>query len=107
VIEVCPLIIISKQEYALMEKTIFDNYMYDWYSGKSCIPLGYGLLYNHSYTPNAKYIFHKKAQTLSFHALKKILPGEEIMVNYNGNPVNIDPLDMQDVHYGGLMVVKP
>lgn len=106
VIEVCPVISITKQEYRLMEQTIFDNYMYDWYAGRSCIPLGYGLLYNHSYHPNAKYVFHKKAGTISFYALRKILPGEEILVNYNGDPANMDPLDMQDVHHGGPLVVK-
>lgn len=105
IIEICPIIKFTPSEYKLLEKTILDNYMYDWF-GESCIPLGYGLLYNHSFTPNAKFIFHKKTQTISYIALKNIKPGTEILINYNHDPSDQTPLDMQDIHYGGFLIVK-
>jgi SET domain-containing protein len=49
------------------------------------IALGYGSLYNHSYRPNAYYEECGSA-TMQFRALRKINPGEEITVNYNGDP---------------------
>lgn len=46
------------------------------------VALGYGSIYNHSYTPNARYD-HDSDLTLSFFAIEDIKPGEEICINYN------------------------
>jgi uncharacterized protein len=51
----------------------------------AAIALGYGSLYNHSYTPNATYEECDDA-TMLFRALRDIDPGEEITINYNGDP---------------------
>jgi uncharacterized protein len=54
---------------------------------KAGIALGFGSIYNHSYSPNATYKKFIPKQTLKFIALKNIRRGEEITVNYNyGNP---------------------
>jgi SET domain-containing protein len=45
-------------------------------------------LFNHSYTPNAKYVKNYEKNTLEYCAIKDIKPGEEITTNYNGNPDN-------------------
>ncbi|MEZ4933539.1 MAG: SET domain-containing protein-lysine N-methyltransferase [Saprospiraceae bacterium] len=37
-----------------------------------------------SYEPNAKYLLDYDHQTIDFYAIKNIEPGEEILVNYNG-----------------------
>ena len=50
------------------------------------IVLGYGSLYNHSYAPNARYYTTFDTRTLDIVALKDIPIGEEITVNYNGEP---------------------
>jgi SET domain-containing protein len=47
--------------------------------------LGYGSLYNHSYTPNARYD-DGPGLTMLFTAIRDIAPGEEICINYNGDP---------------------
>lgn len=49
------------------------------------IALGYGSLYNHSYRPNATYEECGSA-TMQFRALRQIQRGEEITINYNGDP---------------------
>lgn len=49
------------------------------------IALGYGSLYNHSYRPNARYE-DGPAATMLFRSIRPIKAGEEITVNYNGNP---------------------
>lgn len=47
--------------------------------------LGYGSLYNHSYRPNARYAEGPGA-TMLFTAARDIASGEEICINYNGDP---------------------
>jgi SET domain-containing protein len=49
------------------------------------IALGYGSLYNHSYSPNAHYE-DEDGPSLLFRSLRAIEKGEEITINYNGDP---------------------
>jgi SET domain-containing protein len=57
------------------------------------VALGYGSLYNHSYSPNARYLDVGR-MTKAFISLRDIAPGEEITINYNA-----DPHDMADVGF--------
>ena len=45
--------------------------------------LGYGMLFNHAYNPNATYEIVFENHTFNF-AYKDIKAGEEILINYNG-----------------------
>lgn len=84
-IEEAPVIIIPKQEWKQMRKSVLLNYVFRWGKEKA-IALGYGSLFNHSFTPNAKYITNIKNQTIDFYARQDIQKEEEILVNYNGDP---------------------
>lgn len=55
------------------------------------VALGYGSLYNHSFAPNARYA-DAPASTMRFTAIRDIKAGEEITVNYNGDPKDRSPL---------------
>jgi SET domain-containing protein len=65
--------------------TPMSGYCFDWGRGTVAVALGYGSLYNHSYHPNARYE-DERGQIKVFVALRDIAPGEEILVNYNGEP---------------------
>jgi SET domain-containing protein len=84
-IERAPVIVIPREEAPLIRDTRLAHYYYEW--GDDCreaaIALGYGSLYNHSYTPNARYEFREDQECLEFFALRDIEPGEEITINYN------------------------
>lgn len=67
--------------------TTLGTYCFLWQRGKVAVALGYGSLYNHSYRPNARYDDIGR-QTKVFTALRDIGPGEEITVNYNGDPAD-------------------
>ena len=54
--------------------------------GRGVFALGYGSIYNHSYSPNARYVKHFDRRTIDFIALWDIAAGEEIPTNYNGVP---------------------
>jgi SET domain-containing protein len=59
-------------------------------------PPGYGSLYNHSYRPNARYV-DLAGRTKLFTAIRDIAAGEEITVNYNGEPGDETPVGFEVV----------
>lgn len=91
-IEICPLILIPKEQEIYLDKTELYNYYFSINEQTNGIALGYGSLYNHSYNPNAKYIKSEPNNNIIFQALTDIHPGHEITVNYNGNPEDKSPL---------------
>ncbi|MED1673790.1 SET domain-containing protein [Pallidibacillus thermolactis subsp. kokeshiiformis] len=92
-IESAPAIIIPMEEWENMKDSILSNYVFRWKKDKAIV-LGYGLLYNHSYSPNAYYITNFDHYSIDFYARRDIHKGEEIKVNYNG-----DPLDQTSVWF--------
>lgn len=84
-IERSPVIVIPREQVGLIRETRLGSYYYEW--GHDCrqgaIALGYGSLYNHSYQPNARFVFREDEECLEFIALRDIQPGEEITINYN------------------------
>ena len=67
------------------------DYVYDWAEGTVAVALGFGSLYNHSYQPNARYDDVGRRSKI-FTALRDIAAGEEITINYNGEPEITDPV---------------
>jgi SET domain-containing protein len=67
------------------------SYCFVWGRGTLALALGYGSLYNHSYRPNARYQDEGR-QVKVFFALRDIDAGEEITVNYNGDPDDRSPV---------------
>ena len=84
-VEVCPIILMPKNQEKSLHRTELKNYYFQWDSGRPAIALGNGSLYNHSYFPNAVYNC-KMDDSLIITALETIKAGQEITVNYNGNP---------------------
>lgn len=85
VIERCPVIVIPREQQALVDQTVLYNYTYAWGSDEA-IALGFGSLYNHSYSPNAVYRREMDNLVMEYLALRDIAKGDEITVNYNGSP---------------------
>jgi len=83
-IEICPLLTIPPKQVAAIHKTVFHDYYFllPDSDGAACIPLGYGCLYNHSKTPNAE--ARIADEQLEIHAIKNILAGGEIFIDYQG-----------------------
>ncbi len=95
IIEICPVVEIPENQLGWLRKTELFNYFFKWGRDlkKGAICLGFGSLYNHSYTPNATYIKNFKQKQIEFVTIKEIKKGEEITVNYNlGDPNDQRPL---------------
>ena len=88
------MLVFSTEERELLDKTKLYNYCFLWGDNDefSALALGYGSLYNHSYTPNVRYIVDYELETLSVIALRPIEPNEELCFNYNGDPTDKDPV---------------
>lgn len=67
------------------------EYSFQWGEGKVALALGYGSLYNHSFEPNARCEI-SAPRCKVFLALRDIHPGEEITINYNGEPDDPSPV---------------
>lgn len=93
-IESCPLIIITPEECDLINQTSLVHYIYYLGDDKNhlVIPLGMGAIYNHSYSPNAKYRAKLKSNLIDFIAIVDIKKDEEILINYNQGSKSKDPL---------------
>ncbi len=85
-IEICPVVVLPPDDLPKIHSSKLHDYYFLWGDDeKSCaIALGYGSLYNHSYTPNAEYEMNFEAETLDIYALRDIEAEEEITFNYNG-----------------------
>lgn len=94
IIEACPVIVLSVADRKKIDQTKLYNYYFSWGTqlNKAAIALGYGSLYNHSYKPNARYIKMINKNCIQIAALQPIKPGDEIKVNYNGDPKNKNAL---------------
>ncbi|OPA76849.1 SET domain-containing protein-lysine N-methyltransferase [Paenibacillus selenitireducens] len=87
-----PVIPYPNEDHEFIEKTILDDYVYEYGVNHSAVLLGYGSLFNHSYTPNAVYDINFDQHTFDFYAHTDIKAGEEILINYNGDVDCDDPL---------------
>jgi uncharacterized protein len=89
---VAPVIPYPNVEHILIENTVLDDYVFEYGINHSAIVLGYGMLFNHSYTPNATYDIKFENHTFEFYAYTDIKAGEEILINYNGEVDDNEPL---------------
>lgn len=87
-----PVISYPNEQHEFIEKTLLADYAFEYGIGQSAILLGYGMLFNHSYEPNATYEINFDNQTFDFFAFKDIKAGDEIFINYNGDVDDMDPL---------------
>jgi SET domain-containing protein len=93
-IERAPIVAIDEKKWPNAAKTILSDYAFDWGENDehAAIALGYISIYNHSYSPNAQLEQMLDELMMEIIAIKDIEAGEEITINYNGEPESQDPL---------------
>lgn len=91
IFERAPVIVLPARDWESIERTVLFNYCYGW-GDDSALVLGLGSLFNHSYQPNALYTHRFEEEMMEYSALRDIYPDEEITINYNGDPLDLDPL---------------
>lgn len=91
-IHAAPVIAYPNEEHVHIEKTLLADYAFEYGINHTAILLGYGMLFNHSYQPNARYEINFPNHTFDFYAYTDIKAGEEVLINYNGEVDDNDPL---------------
>ncbi len=82
IFETVPMLVCKQDD--IIGSTLMD-YVYAWGVETVGLALGYGSLYNHSFKPNARYD-DLAQQRKEFTSLRDIEAGEEVTINYNGDP---------------------
>ena len=93
-IEVSPVLISRNNEWQYLKKTVLFDYCFTWGENYEhiAIALGFGSLYNHSYTPNATFSNNIDNLSIDFYAITDIKINEEITINYNEDADDNSPL---------------
>lgn len=92
-----PVIVMPAEDIMNQETdTVIQRYVFEWGRGTVALALGFGSMYNHSYTPNARYDDVGR-MTKVFSAVTDIHPGDEITINYNGHEDGKDPVSFDVV----------
>jgi uncharacterized protein len=90
-IERCPLLIVPPDQAPAIGTSVFGDYVYEWEGGYA-LALGFGSLYNHAPSSNARYEMDYDVEEIHIVAERPIAKGEEIFINYNGDPANPAPV---------------
>ena len=87
VVEISPVIVMSHKERQLLDQTILHDYIFEWGVNKDqcCMALGYIPVYNHSFMSNCEYEMDYTEEIIKIKTVRKILAGEELFINYNGD----------------------
>ena len=87
IIERSPVVVLSKSDRLELEKTLLNNYIFEWgpRGTSCCVALGYISVYNHSFTSNCEYEMHFDEEVIAVKTMRAIKAGEELFINYNGD----------------------
>lgn len=91
VIEACPILVVPPAQVKKVAGTTFSDYVYEWHDGYA-LALGFGSLYNHSRSSNARYEMDYETEEITIVAVRRIRAGEEITINYNGDHADPSPV---------------
>jgi len=87
VIEIAPVIVMSKEDRVELDKTLLHDYIFEWGPDKTtcCMALGLVPIYNHDYKSNCDYFMDFDEQYIIIKTVRAIKAGEELTINYNGD----------------------
>ena len=97
-IETAPAVFLSFEEKELLKYSPLFNYYFLINNAAYPAVFGFGnsSFYNHSSPANCFYTFSIKRNVIRFYAYRKIIKGEEITINYNGQPDDQKPVYFPD-----------
>lgn len=93
-IEVAPVIVMSGKDRKLLDQTLLHDYIFEWGQRRTrcAMALGNVPLYNHAYKSNCEYEMDFDAALISVKSVRDIAKGEELLINYNGDWNNDQPV---------------
>lgn len=91
-VEVSPVIVMTRQERFLLDQTQLHDYIFEWNNNQCCMALGYVPLYNHSTEANCDYEMDYENALIRIETIRPVQAGEELFINYNGDWNNPKPV---------------
>ncbi len=87
IIEVSPVIILSRKDRKLIDQTKLHDYIFEWGEDTqlSAMAMGYVPIYNHACPSNAEYIMSIEQGLITIQTVRRIEPEAEIFINYQGD----------------------
>ena len=87
IIEISPVIVMSKTDREHLDKTLLHDYIFEWGKEKDqcCMALGLIPMYNHNYKSNCEYFMDFEEDIIFIKTITVIEKGEELTINYNGD----------------------
>lgn len=92
VIETCPVIVCPPGEEELLEQTNLRGLYFHWEGDGVALALGFGSLYNHAWGANARYEPDPANDLIRFICVRPIADGDEVTINYTGDPDGVGEL---------------
>ena len=92
VVEVCPVVVCPGPDETHLEQTSLRGLYFHWQDESVAVALGFGSLYNHAWQPNARYEPDVEAEVIRFIAVRPFAAGDELTVNYTGDPEGVGNL---------------
>jgi SET domain-containing protein len=90
-IERAPVLVLPRAELEPLRRTLLDSYWFWWDEAHNACALGYASLYNHQCPANARFAPDAARAEIVFTAARAIAAGEEITINYLGEPDDPTP----------------
>jgi hypothetical protein len=87
VVEVAPVIVMGPEARVLLDQTLLHDYIFEWGPEKKQCGMALGMVpvYNHACPSNCEYEMDYTDETICIRAMRDILAGEELFINYNGD----------------------
>ena len=94
IIEISPVLVLSKDDRTKAEETVLFNYIFEWGEAyeMGALGMGYISIYNHSYQSNCYYEMDFENELMTIKTLHPIAAGEELFINYNAVPDDTTPI---------------
>jgi hypothetical protein len=91
-LERAPVVVFPRAWVRPLQGTLLDDYWFWWDDEHNALALGCGSLYNHACPANARFECDTATRTLVVRAARAIAAGEEITLNYHGDPGDPAPV---------------
>jgi len=98
IIDVAHVVLIPNNDYKQIDKTLLSNYCFEWKNpkykleNKMVLAMTICQFMNHSYSPNVRYEYNYRNDTIKFKTIKNIKKDEELTMNYGGMATSNDPV---------------
>lgn len=92
VLERAPVIVVLRADLRPLRGSLLDDYWFWWDEEHSACPLGWAALYNHRCPANVTFRLDHAARTIVFEAAADIGVGDEVTINYHGDPTDGQPV---------------